>query len=119
MRFLGDESCDHALLRALRGAGHDVIAVSEIAPTADDGIVIAMARDDKRILLTEDRDFGQLVFAHGHPTAGIIYVRIRGSERPTMGSHIVDIVARLGDRLLGAFVVVTPGRVRIGRPSRR
>ena len=116
MRFLGDESCDHSLFRALRAAGHQVLAVSEIAGRADDGVVIEMARAERRILLTEDRDFGRLVYAHGSPTAGIVYLRVRGPERASMGPLVVDVVARLGDRLHGAFVVVTPGRVRIGRP---
>lgn len=107
------------MIRALRRAGHDVTAISEIAPTTDDEIVIAMACEDQRILLTEDRDFGQLVFAHGHPTAGIIYVRFRRAERGSIGSRIVEVVTQLESRLLGAFVVVTPGRVRIAYPRRR
>ncbi len=54
MRFLADESCDFAVVRALRSAGHDVIAVVEISPRADDEIVIDRAVREDRILLTED-----------------------------------------------------------------
>lgn len=117
MRFLGDESCDQAVVRALRAAGHDVLSVSEIAPTADDEVVIALARDERRILLTEDRDFGQLVYAHGRPTAGIIYIRIAGPERSSVGTRVVAVVEKVGDGLLGAFVTLSPGRVRIGHPG--
>jgi predicted nuclease of predicted toxin-antitoxin system len=63
VRFLSDESCDQNVARALRAAGHDVLDVAAIAPTADDDVVMARARDDERVLLTEDRDFGQLVYA--------------------------------------------------------
>jgi len=54
MRFLADESCDFTVVRALRSAGHDVIAVVEISPRADDEIVIDRAVREDRILLTED-----------------------------------------------------------------
>jgi predicted nuclease of predicted toxin-antitoxin system len=64
MRFLADESCDFAVARALRSAGHDVIAIAEVSPRADDKIVIDRAVREDCILLTEDKDFGQLVSAN-------------------------------------------------------
>ncbi len=53
MRFLADESCDFAVIHALRASGHDVIAVSEVTPRAEDSEVIRLAVREKRILLTE------------------------------------------------------------------
>lgn len=67
MRLLADESCDFSVVRVLRAAGHDVVAVSEVALGATDDEVTDLARREKRILLTEDKDFGQLVFAAGNP----------------------------------------------------
>jgi len=58
LRFLADESCDHAVVRALRGAGFDVLAVNEIMQRSDDRYLIALAAEEQRILLTEDKDFG-------------------------------------------------------------
>ena len=55
MRFLADESCDMAVIVALRSAGHDVLAVAEIARGAEDGDVIALAGQDQRVLLAEDK----------------------------------------------------------------
>ena len=72
MPFLADESCDFAIIRALRDAGEDVAAIAEIAPGADDVTVLDMARRDERVLLTEDKDFGNLLFAGGYPTGGVI-----------------------------------------------
>ena len=68
MRFLADESCDFAVVRALRTAGHKVLAVAEISPRANDSEVIRLALEQDLILLTEDKDFGQLVYAHGWHT---------------------------------------------------
>ena len=64
MRFLADESCDFAVVRALREAGHDVAAVRELSLGVADDVVINLAVRENRILLTEDKDFGQLVYAH-------------------------------------------------------
>lgn len=62
MLFLADESCDFAAVRALRGARHDVKAICEISPGSPDQEVIDLAIREGRILLMEDKDFGQLFF---------------------------------------------------------
>jgi len=74
MRFLADESCDFVVVRALRESGYDVLSVSEISARAEDSSVVELAVKDKRILLTEDKDFGQLVYAHGQKTGGVIFL---------------------------------------------
>jgi hypothetical protein len=55
MRFLADESCDFAAVRALRASGHDVAAVAEIAGGAEDLVVIELARSQQRICLRKTR----------------------------------------------------------------
>ncbi|MGH9524421.1 MAG: DUF5615 family PIN-like protein [Terriglobales bacterium] len=72
-----------------------------------------MAREDRRILLTEDKDFGLLAYAGGQETAGIMLIRFPSSARTHLGSTIAHAVAELGDRLHRAFVVIEPGRARI------
>lgn len=68
MRLLAHESCDAAITRALRDAGHDVTAVVDTLRGADDRTVLEAAMRERRFLLTEDKDFGELVFAGGAPT---------------------------------------------------
>jgi predicted nuclease of predicted toxin-antitoxin system len=63
VRFLADESCDSVVVRALRAAGHDAATVSDVAPGAEDEIVAALANSESRVLVTEDKDFGQLAYA--------------------------------------------------------
>ncbi|MBI4311137.1 MAG: DUF5615 family PIN-like protein [Chloroflexi bacterium] len=60
MRFLADESCDFAVVKALRAAGHDVTTVADVAPQAEDSVVLQLAQSEGLVLLTEDKDFGQL-----------------------------------------------------------
>ena len=113
MRFLADESCDFAVIHALRANGHDVIAVSEVTPRAEDSEVIRLAVREKRILLTEDKDFGQLVFAHGQETIGVIFLRFPTSARRQILKDVLRLVKQQGERLEGSFVTVQAGRIRI------
>jgi predicted nuclease of predicted toxin-antitoxin system len=115
MRFLADESCDFSIVRALRMAGYDVIAVLEIAPRLEDSDVVRLAVREKRVLLTEDKDFGQLVFAHGQETAGVIFLRFPISARGQISRDVVRLVEQQGDELAGCFITVQPGRIRISR----
>jgi predicted nuclease of predicted toxin-antitoxin system len=64
-------SLDMSLVRALRRDGHDVLAVAETSPGTPDEEVVRLAQADDRIVLTEDRDFGRLVYAqlHGAPSS--------------------------------------------------
>jgi predicted nuclease of predicted toxin-antitoxin system len=117
LRFLADESCDFAVVIALRVAGHDVSAISEIRPGAEDEHVLALARSESRVLLTEDKDFGVLAYAGGHQTAGVILIRFPGNARSSLGQAVVNVVAEFGDRLSTGFVVIEPGRARLSRPS--
>ena len=114
MRFLADESCDFAVVRALRDAGFDVAAVGDVAPGAEDHIVTDRAVREDRMLLTEDKDFGQFVFAEGTATGGVLLLRFPATARTAMAQSVVDLVTQHGERLVGRFVVLQPGRVRIG-----
>jgi predicted nuclease of predicted toxin-antitoxin system len=115
MRFLADESCDFSMVRALRSSGHDVVAVSEMAPRAEDSDVMDLALRERRILLTEDKDFGQLVYAHARRTTGVIFLRFPPQARKQTARNLTKMVKQEGDKLIGSFVVVQPGRIRIGR----
>jgi predicted nuclease of predicted toxin-antitoxin system len=116
VRFLADESCDFAVVAALRAAGYEVSAVAEFNSGAEDPTVLALARSEQRVLLTEDKDFGLLAYAGGKQTAGVILIRFPGNARRTLGDAVLTVVRDLGDRMAGAFVVIEPGRARISRP---
>jgi len=113
VRFLADESCDFAVVRALRAAGHDVTAISEFSAGVADDVVIEISVRESRILLTEDKDFGQLVYASSRMNVGVVLMRFPGTERATLCRTISDLVRQKDERLMGRFVVVQPGRIRI------
>ena len=113
MNFLADESCAGPVVRALRDAGHDVVAIAEVARGATDEQVLGRALNEKRVLITEDRDFGELVYARGRSSAGVILVRFDSRARQAKTATVVEAVAKLGSRLHDAFTVIEVGRVRI------
>jgi len=115
MRFLADECCDFVLAKALRAAGHDVRTTREVCPGAEDSFVGDLAVREKRILLTEDKDFGQLVFAQGRGMVGIVFLRYPHECRDRVSRTLTELVRTMRERLAGSFVTVQPGRIRIGR----
>lgn len=100
MNFLADESCAGPVIRVLREASHDVVAISEVAAGAPDDQVLERALNEKRVLITEDRDFGELVYARGRSSTGVILVRFPSSARRAKPATVVEAVAKLGARLL-------------------
>src|SRR2546427_5939298 len=81
MRFLADENCDYAVVRALRSEGHDVVAVNEFQKRSVDRELMEMAQRDERILLTEDKDFGWLAFVAHLKSPGVVLIRFPASAR--------------------------------------
>ena len=119
MRFLADESCDFSVVRALRAVGHDVVAVAELWPRTEDTIVMERAVRGARILITEDKDFGHLVYAKMRKTGGVMLIRFPGGSRGSLVDTVLNVVEARGARLVGSFTVLQPGRVRTGpRPVR-
>ena len=78
MRFLADENCDFAVVRALLAVGYNVVAIAEISPRATDEVVMEFAIREGRILLTEDKDFGQLVHANQAAAGGVFPASVPG-----------------------------------------
>ena len=113
MHFLADECCDFAAVRSLRAEGHDVLAVNEFQHRSVDKEVMELALTGNRILLTEDKDFGWLVFVGRVDSPGVILIRFPASARSLLAEAVVKLVREHGSRLVGAFVVLRPGAARI------
>jgi|SRR5579863_2433124 len=118
MRFLADECCDFAAVRVLRANDHDVLAVSEFQNRSVDPEILGLALAENRILLTEDKDFGWLVFAGRMNSPGVILIRFPASARGSLAEAVLKLVSEHASELPGAFVVLQPGVARIStRPS--
>jgi predicted nuclease of predicted toxin-antitoxin system len=120
MKFLFDQSADFRLIDHLRSHDHDVTAVSRnYPPGLADEDVLAIARQEQRILVVADRDFGELIFHQGLTHAGVLFFRLPGAQLQTKIEHLDQALQDYADELAaGEFVVVAPGNIRIaGRPG--
>lgn len=118
MRFLAYESRDFSVVRALRSVDHDVIAIAEVSPREEDDAVMERAVSDRRILITEDKDFGQVVYAKHAKNGWGNFHSVPGRARRSLADTVVKVVRQRGQRLIGSFTVLQPGRVRTGRNPR-
>lgn len=115
MKFLLDESADYPLQAHLANLGHDVKAVAYDYPQALKDIeVLALAQQEERILITNDADFGELIFRRQLPHAGVILFRL-GSEKIITKILLLDYVLAQHREQLDQFIVITERGVRVRR----
>jgi predicted nuclease of predicted toxin-antitoxin system len=115
MRFLADENFPGAAVAALEAAGHDVVWMRRDAPGASDGRVLDRTVREGRILLTFDKDFGDLARASDPPgTTGIVLFRLPMPGADEVARRLVDVITARDD-WIGHFSVVEPGRIRMRR----
>jgi len=115
MDFLADESLDFRLVRASRAAGHSVTSVLETRPGADDATVIRLAAESGHVLLTEDKDFGWLVYVSQSASRGVVLVRCSEGDRGTLAGKLAGLILSRASELQESFVVVTPEKARFSK----
>ncbi len=113
MRFLADECCDALVTRTLRDAGHDVLSILETMPGTVDDVVLKLAFQEARIVLTEDRDFCEMVFRDRKQTRGIILIRIPDNQRQEKAKRIIALVTGYTDVLQDAMTTLTVNSIRV------
>ena len=113
MRFLANENIPGDAVVALQAAGHDVVWERTSAPGTKDEDILAWAARDDRVLLTFDKDFGELAWRFGlSANSGVVLFRLPMPASAEVGS---TLAARIDERSdwLGHFSVVEPSRVRM------
>jgi predicted nuclease of predicted toxin-antitoxin system len=112
MRFLADQNFPRRAIVALRAIGHDVAWIEEESPGASDETILARAQAERRILLTFDKDFGELAYQAGLPaTCRIVLFRLP-LRRTRQGSAWLAPIIDARNDWSGRFSVVEPGRIR-------
>jgi predicted nuclease of predicted toxin-antitoxin system len=103
----------------LRNEGHDVSCVPETSAGIRDDEVLARANAEDRVLLTEDKDFGDLAFFYGNRSSGIVLLRAHGAGTDAKVGVVAEVLETYEGELTGDpphFVVVRPGRPPRSRP---
>jgi predicted nuclease of predicted toxin-antitoxin system len=113
MRILANENFPGTAVTALQNDGHDVAWVTNVAPGATDREVLAWAAREKRVLITFDKDFGELARSAALPAAcGVILFRTPMPRPDEVARRLAGII-RARDDWPGHFSVIEPGRVRM------
>ena len=113
MKWLADENIPGVAVAFLRRHGEDVMAIAEMAPGIPDEEVLERARVDRRILLSFDRDHGDLIFHHGIvPPVGVVYFRLSPPDPQSVERILAGLIALGEDALVGKFTVITADGMR-------
>jgi predicted nuclease of predicted toxin-antitoxin system len=113
MRFVADESLDGRIIKRLIADGHDLVVVRTDLTGRADADVLRIAQERDALLITEDKDFGELVFRLNAVHAGVVLVRMHGVPGAHQAELVSQAVRARGDELLRAFTVITEKRLRI------
>jgi hypothetical protein len=101
VNLVADESVDGPIVDLLRSGGHSLVYIAEVEQGLDDDAVFDLANKDRAVLLTEDKDFGEMVF------------RLAGLSNMAKAQAASAAITAHGSELSGAFTVVSPGTMRI------
>ena len=113
IKFLADENLEKPIVDYLRGKGYEVLYIAEISPSMKDEEIMQLANKDERILITNDRDFGELTFHKRKVTSGIILIRAMDEKSQNKVELIKHVLIETKGKLRGKFIVVNEAGIRI------
>lgn len=113
MKFVADEGVDAPIVKRLRENGHDVVYIAESDRGITDDEVLEIANSDARILITRDKDFGELVFRMNRLHSGVILTRLEGLNPQEKATIVQTVIDSYHSELSTAFTVIQPSLVRI------
>ncbi len=112
MRFLSDAHISVEMVAMLRDLGHDCVDSSAIPPRMLDVDVLRIAANDGRVMVTSDKDFGELVFVHGIACPGVVLIRVALADESERVANVRSVWPTVMSRLPGSFVTITTSGVR-------
>lgn len=113
LRFLIDESTGQAVAVHLRQHGYDAVAVSDVMPRADDDSILRFAVTERRILITNDKDFGEMVYRRRQQHCDIILLRLADVAAAAKKRAALSAVEQYGAQLVDAFCIATEKKSRL------
>ncbi len=115
MKFLVDESVEYSVVNFLRNLGYDTYSIAEQSPSIDDKYVLSIAYDEERILITNDKDFGELIYRLKLPHRGVILFRLWKENGDSKTKRLKQLIDKFSSKFPNRFVVVTENKVRFRR----
>ena len=112
MKFLADENIHADIVGWLRNSGHDVLYAAESLTGASDDELLATARREDRLLITDDKDFGELVYHRRLVTRGVILIRLQAMPLPNRMQRLSEVWADI-EQSPDKFIVISKRKVRV------
>ena len=113
MNFVADENVEKQIVDRLRQDGHIVLYIAEMQQGISDEEVLKQANSNQAVLITTDKDFGELVFRMGRINSGVILIRLEGLASENKAVLVSSAVQNHDEKLDNSFCVISPGRIRI------
>jgi predicted nuclease of predicted toxin-antitoxin system len=113
VNLVADEGVDRPIVEQLRQDGHEVLYIAELSPSLSDDDVLQQANARSAVLLTTDKDSGELVHRQRRVHAGVVPLRLAGLSNSTKATLVAEVCRDRTAELVGAFSVIAPGQVRI------
>lgn len=113
MKLLADEGVDKPIVDALRLSGFNVTYILEDNQGADDEFILKMALKQRRLLITQDKDFGEIVFRLRRSHYGVILIRLLGNSPIKKAEIVVKLLLQYKEELIKSFTVIQPHAIRI------
>ena len=113
LKFLVDVGVSKTAEEWMRSEGYDVLTVREINPRMPDVDILSLAVAEQRLVVTMDKDFGELVYHSGQIHTGVLLLRMEDATGVEKVAAIRQILATHADKLVGHFCVYRNQRLRV------
>ena len=112
LKFLADVNVERGIIKSLKEHGYDIIWVADVNPAMIDEDVLKLARDDKRILITNDKDFGELIFYQKLLSNGVILFRTKDLNSHDKSRILQNLLFKYNTKVPGYFIIISPKKYR-------
>jgi len=113
VKIVADENVDQQIVDRLRSDSHDVFFIAELDPGIDDDAVLGKSRESTAVLLTADKDFGELVFRQHALHSGVMLIRLAGLEPEAKAQLVAAAFEKHADELSLGFAVLSKRTFRL------
>ena len=116
MKIVADENVDRQIVDRLRSDGHEVFFIAELDPGIDDDAVLLKSRELSALLVTADKDFGELLFRQHKLHSGVMLIRLAGLKPEWKAELVAAALEKHGDALSLGFAVLSRRALRLRKP---
>jgi len=110
--ILADENIDHGIIKRIRKAGFEVHSIYELMRGTSDESIIELSRNPPRIILTEDKDFGEWVYAHNIQNISVLFLRYHFKDTELITEILLKLLIERANNLFGHFTTITTHKIR-------